>query len=129
MYPDPCLSLRFWKDRLKSKDAQLEKLCLKNTSLRQQITKMNQQLTHKEEMGEVLHVVDFDQLKIENQQYMTKLEEKNKALLSLKLTTSNTVQVMFSAQWLYVCGAIVSFLSLMSNRNVWCGLFSLGSDS
>ncbi len=24
---------------------------------------------HKEEMGEVLHVIDFDQLKIENQQY------------------------------------------------------------
>ncbi|GMH44755.1 hypothetical protein BSKO_12707 [Bryopsis sp. KO-2023] len=86
--------LRFWNDRLKSKDAQVEKLSLKNASLRQQISKLDQQLSHKEEMGEVLHVVDFDQLKIENQQYMSKIEEKNRALLSLKLTTSRTVQVL-----------------------------------
>lgn len=78
---------------MKSKSTQVEKLGLKNASLRQQISKMDQQLSHKEEMGEVLHVVDFDQLKIENQQYMQKIEGKNKALLSLKLSTSRTVQV------------------------------------
>jgi hypothetical protein len=44
-------------------------------------------------MGEVLHLVDFDQLKIENQQYMEKIEERNNELLKLKLSTSHTVQV------------------------------------
>ena len=29
----------------------------------------------KEEMGEVLHEVDFSQLKIENKQYLTKIEK------------------------------------------------------
>eukprot|EP00967_Tisochrysis_lutea_P083797 scaffold116721_cov19-Tisochrysis_lutea.AAC.1 len=36
--------------------------------------------------------VDFDQLKIENQQYMEKIEERNNELLRLKLSTSRTVQ-------------------------------------
>lgn len=82
----------------------MEKLALKNASLRQHISKMDQQLSHKEEMGEVLHVVDFDQLKIENQQYMHKIEGKNKALLSLKLSTSRTVQVS---------------LGLIHAKNIW----------
>ena len=36
---------------------------------------------------QVLHVIDFDQLKIENQQYLEKIEERNNELLKLKLTT------------------------------------------
>ena len=42
---------------------------------------------------QVLHLVDFDQLKIENQQYLEKIEERNQDLLRLKLSTSRTVQV------------------------------------
>lgn len=42
----------------------------------------------------MLHLVDFDQLKIENQQYMEKIEERNNELLKLKLSTSRTVQVL-----------------------------------
>ncbi len=42
---------------------------------------------------QVLHLVDFDQLKIENQQYMERIEERNNELLKLKLSTSRTVQV------------------------------------
>lgn len=38
--------------------------------------------------------MDFDQLKIENQQYMEKIEERNNELLKLKLSTSRTVQVL-----------------------------------
>jgi hypothetical protein len=40
--------------------------------------------------------VDFDQLKIENQQYLEKIEERNQELLRLKLSTSRTVQVLNS---------------------------------
>merc|ERR1712100_489730 len=67
---------------------------LKNTALKIQIQKLDKQLGEKEEMGEVLHVIDFDQLKIENQQYLEKIEERNNELLRLKLTTGNTVQVL-----------------------------------
>ena len=61
-----------------------------------QVRKMEQQLHQKEDMGEVLHVVDFDQLKIENQQYLDKIEERNSELLRLKTTTGKAVQVHFA---------------------------------
>ena len=54
---------------------------------------MEHQLRLKEDMGEVLHVVDFDQLKIENQQYLERIEERNNELLRLKTMTGKAVQV------------------------------------
>jgi hypothetical protein len=77
-----------------AKDSVIEKLKLKNTSLKTQISKLEQQLQQKEEMGEVLHVIDFDQLKIENQQYLERIEERNNELLRLKLTTGKTVATL-----------------------------------
>lgn len=71
----------------------LEKVDLKNTTYKATIAKLEAQLAHKEEMGEVLHQVDFDQLKIENQQHMAMIDAKNKELLQLKLSTGKTVQV------------------------------------
>ena len=55
--------------------------------------KLEMQIKQKEEMGEVLHEVDFNQLKIENQQYLEKIDEKNQELLRLKLMAGNTLQV------------------------------------
>ncbi|PNW70375.1 hypothetical protein CHLRE_17g717150v5 [Chlamydomonas reinhardtii] len=86
--------IRFIEDKLRQKDATADKLRLKNTTTKALITKLEHQLAHKEEMGEVLHLVDFDQLKIENQQYMERIEERNNELLKLKLSTSRTVQVL-----------------------------------
>jgi hypothetical protein len=54
------------------------------------------QLKQKEEMGEVLHAIDFDQLQIENKQYLSKIEERNTELLKLKLTAGNTIQTLNS---------------------------------
>jgi len=86
--------VRYMEEKLRAKDTMIEKLRLKNVTLKTQIQKMEQQLQQKEEMGEVLHVIDFDQLKIENQQYLEKIEERNNELLRLKLTTGKTVQVL-----------------------------------
>jgi len=44
-------------------------------------------------MGEVLHEVDFSQLKIENQQYIEKIDERNQELLRLKMMAGSTLQV------------------------------------
>ncbi|GAX79378.1 hypothetical protein CEUSTIGMA_g6820.t1 [Chlamydomonas eustigma] len=88
--------IRFMEEKLRQKDTIIEKLRLKNSTIKAQIGKMEHMLAHKEEMGEVLHLVDFDQLKIENQQYLEKIEERNQELLRLKLSTSRTVQVLNS---------------------------------
>ena len=63
--------------------------------------KLEMQIKQKEEMGEVLHEVDFNQLKIENQQYLEKIDEKNQELLRLKLMAGNTLQVMISDNILF----------------------------
>lgn len=51
-----------------------------------------QQLKQKEEMGEVLHAIDFDQLQIENSQFLSKIDEKNAELAALKLKTAHILQ-------------------------------------
>ena len=86
------------EDRLRIKEVAVEKLKLKNTSIKTQIAKMEMQLQQKEEMGEVLHVIDFDQLKIENQQYLEKIEERNTELLRMKLSTGRTIQVIMMSR-------------------------------
>eukprot|EP00878_Enallax_costatus_P022074 GHUV01023406.1.p1 GENE.GHUV01023406.1~~GHUV01023406.1.p1 ORF type:complete len:345 (+),score=132.90 GHUV01023406.1:197-1231(+) len=86
--------IRFFEDKIHTKEVLVEKLTLKNTTYKAAIQKLEAQLEHKEEMGEVLHLVDFDQLKIENQQYLERIDAKNKELLQLKLSTGKTVQVL-----------------------------------
>eukprot|EP00775_Hariotina_reticulata_P003207 gene3207-3484_t len=86
--------IKFYEDKIHVKEVLVEKLTLKNSTYKSAIAKLEAQLVHKEEMGEVLHMVDFDQLKIENQQYLERIDAKNKELLQLKLSTGRTVQVL-----------------------------------
>ena len=55
--------------------------------------KREQQLKAKEELAEGLHLIDFEQLKIENQTYNEKIEERNEELLKLRKKITSTVQV------------------------------------
>lgn len=64
-------------------------------------------------MGEVLHEVDFQQLKIENSQYLEKIDERNQDLLRLKLMAGNTLQVLNSYK---VC--TIDVFSLQ--QTLWC---------
>jgi len=45
-------------------------------------------------MGETLHEVDFNQLKIENKQYLDKIDEKNIELILLKRQVGKTTQTL-----------------------------------
>lgn len=102
-------SRRFLEDHIHAKEVLVEKLTLKNATYKAAVSKLEAQLAHKEEMGEVLHLVDFDQLKIENQQYMERIAAKNQELLQLKLSAGHAVQVRAVVrQWpwwrdVYVC--------------------------
>lgn len=85
---------RYLEEYLKRRNEKIDKLKLKNSTLKGQKKKLSMQLKQKEEMGEVLHEVDFNQLKIENQQYIEKIDERNQDLLKLKMTAGNTLQVL-----------------------------------
>ena len=86
--------IKYMEEKLRQKDAVIEKMRLKNATLKSQIQKVDAQLKQKEEMGDVLHYIDFHQLQIENKQYVARIEERNQELLKLKMTTGNTVQVL-----------------------------------
>ena len=45
-----------------------------------------------EELAEGLHLIDFEQLKIENQSLNEKIEERNEELAKLRKKTATTVQ-------------------------------------
>lgn len=86
--------LKYFDEQLKEKDRHIGKLDAKQKQLRSQTRKHEHQLRQREDMGEVLAPIDFDQLKIENQQFLERIEQKNKELVKLKLMTGNTVQTM-----------------------------------
>ena len=67
---------------------------MKKTTLKIQKNKLYIQLKQKEEMGEVLHAIDFDQLQIENKQYLAKIDERNAELIKLKMTAGRTIQIL-----------------------------------
>jgi hypothetical protein len=67
---------------------------LKNINLRTHLRKLEQQLHAKEQLAEGLHLIDFEQLKIENQTLNEKIEERNEELGKLRKKTTTTVQVL-----------------------------------
>eukprot|EP00898_Chlorokybus_atmophyticus_P001009 jgi/Chlat1/1909/Chrsp149S00118 len=95
--PPPVLAeklSRWLDDRSHSKEALVDKLKVKCSTLKSKCTKLEAALAQKEEVGEVLHAIDFDQLTIENQQFLEKIEERNNELLRLKLTSARTAAAL-----------------------------------
>lgn len=76
-----------------AKEEEVQRVRLKNIHLTNQLRRIEQTLRQKEELAEGLHLIDFEQLKIENQSLNEKIEERNEELLKLKKKTTTTVQV------------------------------------
>ncbi|XP_074142005.1 cilia- and flagella-associated protein 263 [Sminthopsis crassicaudata] len=83
--------LKYVEDRNIRREALKDKLRLKNLSLKVQKKKILTQLRQKEEVGESLHDVDFQQLKIENIQFLENIDQRNRELIQLKLTAGNAL--------------------------------------
>ncbi|KAL2762355.1 coiled-coil domain-containing protein 113 isoform 2 [Daubentonia madagascariensis] len=86
--------MKYIEDMNHRRDNMKDKLRLKNVSLKVHRKKMLLQLRQKEEVGEALHDVDFQQLKIENAQFLETIEGRNQELIQLKLASGNTLQVL-----------------------------------
>ncbi|CAH8531365.1 unnamed protein product [Dicrocoelium dendriticum] len=76
------------------KEATVMEVRLENIKLKNEVAKVEAILKSKEELAEGLHLIDFEQLKIENQTYNEKIEERNEELAKLKRKIANTVQIM-----------------------------------
>ncbi len=75
------------------REEDLERVRLKHISLRTTLRKLERNLRAKEHLAEGLHMIDFEQLKIENQTLNEKIEERNEELGKLKRKKTVTVQV------------------------------------
>jgi hypothetical protein len=86
--------VKFFEDKWTKKDVVIDKLRLKNTTLKAAIHKAETQLSQKEEVGDALHYIDFHQLQIENKQFVARIEERNDELLLVKLNTGKTIKCL-----------------------------------
>lgn len=75
-------------------EEELEKVRLRHISLRSLHKKLEKTLRAREQLAEGLHMIDFEQLKIENQTLNEKIEERNEELSKLKRKKTTTVQVL-----------------------------------
>ncbi|XP_014666457.1 PREDICTED: coiled-coil domain-containing protein 96-like [Priapulus caudatus] len=76
------------------KETEVTTMRLDNIQLKNKLKKQEQLLREKEELADGLHLIDFEQLKIENQTYNEKIEERNEELMKLRKKITNTVQVL-----------------------------------
>ncbi|CAF1213900.1 unnamed protein product [Adineta steineri] len=80
--------------QLREKEEDLIKTRHENIRLKNQLKKRELQLKSKEELAEGFHMIDFEQLKIENQTYSEKIEERNEELSKLRKKIGTTVQIL-----------------------------------
>ncbi|KAK0163564.1 hypothetical protein PV327_007233 [Microctonus hyperodae] len=72
---------------LKNADRIIDKLRLKTSTIKSQIKKARIQLKQREELGASLHLIDFEALAIENEDYSKQIHEKTQQLMELKKIT------------------------------------------
>lgn len=80
---------------------------MENIKLQNKIGKLEAQIKEKEQLAEGLHMIDFEQLKINNVDLNEKIEERNEDILKLRKKVTSTVQVLTHVkeklQFLQVC--------------------------
>mmetsp|Transcript_1726 Transcript_1726/g.3299 ORF Transcript_1726/g.3299 Transcript_1726/m.3299 type:complete len:583 (+) Transcript_1726:5108-6856(+) len=92
--PMPKKVIKQFEEAEMKKDEEAERVRLKNINLKMTVKKLENQLRAKEQLAEGLHLIDFEQLKIENQTLNEKIEERNEELHKLRKKNTTTVQVL-----------------------------------
>lgn len=100
---DHCLIRQFYLVilALNLQDNYIGKIRLKSQSLRQQNKRLSSLLRQKEELGDVLTEIDFQQLQIENSDRIEQIEERNKDFFRLKTAGTVTIQVFNQYKVIY----------------------------
>ena len=92
--PIPAKLIAHFEELEREKEGEVEKVRLKNISHRTTLKKLQATLKKKEELAQGLPLIDFEQLKIENQTLNERIEDRNEELLKLRKKTTATVQVL-----------------------------------
>ena len=90
----PKRQLDEWENSETVHDQEVNQYRLQNIALRNRLANKEKILKKKEQLADGLHLIDFEQLKIENQTLNEKIEERNEELQKLRnKITRNVVQV------------------------------------
>ncbi|KAJ3041122.1 Coiled-coil domain-containing protein 96 [Rhizophlyctis rosea] len=105
------------------KEAEVVAVRLENIKLRNKLRRHEALLKQKEELADGLHLIDFEQLKIENQTYNEKIEERNEELLKLrkKITTIVHLLTHVKEKLQFVQSENTSLSSLLSSLDAQVG--------
>ncbi|KAM6221801.1 cilia- and flagella-associated protein 184 [Rhynchocyon petersi] len=76
------------------KEKDMSAVRLENVQLKQSLVHFQTRMKAQEDMTQGLFLIDFEQLKIENQTFNEKVEERNEELLKLRNKVSNNVQII-----------------------------------
>eukprot|EP00762_Andalucia_godoyi_P004104 ANDGO_06257.mRNA.1 hypothetical protein len=92
--PLPNSVIQGFEESLVLKEDEVSRSRLKNITYRNRLHSLESSLKQKEELAEGLHLIDFEQLKIENQTLNEKIEERNEELSKLQRKTTTTVHIL-----------------------------------
>ncbi|XP_004093093.2 coiled-coil domain-containing protein 96 [Nomascus leucogenys] len=76
------------------KEKEMSAVRLENIQLKQSLVHFETRMRTQEDLTQGLLLIDFEQLKIENQTFNEKIEERNEELLKLRNKLTNSVQVI-----------------------------------
>lgn len=76
--------IKEWEEADEAKDQEVHQYRLQNIALRNRLANQEKVLKKKEQLAEGLHLIDYEQLKIENQTLNEKIEERNEELTRLR---------------------------------------------
>ncbi|XP_005068903.2 coiled-coil domain-containing protein 96 [Mesocricetus auratus] len=76
------------------KEKEMSVLRLENVQLKQSLVHFETRMKAQEDLAEGLLLIDFEQLKIENQTFNEKVEERNEELLKLRTKVTSNVQII-----------------------------------
>lgn len=76
--------LEEWEETESMKDQEVHQYRLQNIALRNRLANKEKILKKREQLADGLHLIDFEQLKIENQTLNEKIEERNEELHRLR---------------------------------------------
>ena len=90
-----------WLDKEKDSEDDIRKLRIENIKNTLELNRLNKELKKMEEYFEGLHLIDFEQLKIENNTLTEKIEDRNEEIHKLKNKINNNVQILAHLQEKY----------------------------
>ena len=92
--PIPQRVVDSWEESESQRESELQQVRINNITLKSKLVKLENEGKTKEELAEGLHLIDYEQLKIEKQTLNDKIEERNEELHKLRKKIETTVQML-----------------------------------